>query len=129
MDSRTHRRLGLAAAAVVHVVAPGCAIHYYDPKTQTEHVWGFGHMAIKVSTPNEGVRAIVRGVDTVGVGIGSLPGHGYIAAGWQSVRRMEIVEESTAVRLEWPTADFFSVRVGSEFPGFITDEARQEAPR
>ena len=131
MHSRTHRRVGLAAA-ILGGVGPGCAIHYYDPKTQTEHLWGFGHMAMKVSEPSEGVRAVVRGVDTIGLGVGSLPGHGYLAAGWQSVRRLEIVDENTAVRLEWPTADFFNVRVGSQFPRANdehsrTDEEGQEA--
>lgn len=123
MECRTHRRLGLVAAALGGGLLPGCAIHYYDPKTQTEHLWGFGHMAMKVSAPQEGVRAVVRGVDTLGLGVGSLPGHGYFAAGWQSVRRLEIVDEHTAVRLEWPAADFFNVRVGSEFPHVVTRES------
>ena len=48
----------------------GCAIHYFDSETGTEHIWGFGHMQMKVSASNEGVRAIVRGTETVGVAIG-----------------------------------------------------------
>ncbi len=39
----------------------GCAVHYYDPKTGAEHIWGVGHLVMKVSAPNEGVRAVVSG--------------------------------------------------------------------
>ncbi|MGH7773247.1 MAG: hypothetical protein ACREQA_13555 [Candidatus Binatia bacterium] len=29
-------------------VLAGCAVHYLDPDTGAEHVWGFGHLVMKV---------------------------------------------------------------------------------
>lgn len=110
--------MALAAASL-----QACAIHYYDGATQTEHIWGFGHMAMKVSEPREGVRAIVRGVDTLGIGVGSISGQSYVIAGWQSVRRLEVVGERTQARLEWPNSDFFAIRVGNQPPHGIAEQA------
>lgn len=94
----------------------GCAIHYFDPETGTEHLWGIGHMRMKAAAPNEGLKALVRGTETMGVGLGSIDGQGYLTLGWQRRQRLDILDENTAIRLEWPDSDFFSVRVGSEFP-------------
>ena len=96
----------------------GCAIHYFDSETGTEHIWGFGHMQMKVSPPNEGVRAIVRGTETVGVAVGVGEDESYALLGWQKLSNLYIVDSDTAVRLEWPSSDLFEVRVGTEFPFF-----------
>ncbi len=95
----------------------GCAIHYFDSETGTEHLWGFGHMQMKVSPPTEGVQAVVRGTDVLGLSIGSADQQVYFTAGWHRVHRLDVIAESTAVRLEWPSADFAEVRVGTAFPG------------
>ena len=41
-------------------LSAGCAVHYFDEATGTEHNWGFGHLKIKVAPPDEGLRALVR---------------------------------------------------------------------
>ncbi len=94
----------------------GCAIHYFDPKTGTEHLWGFGHMKMKIGLPNEGLQAVVRGTDVLGISVGSTDRQSYLTAGWHHLQRLDVVTESTAVRFEWPNSDFACVRVGSEFP-------------
>ncbi|MEE9129803.1 MAG: hypothetical protein V3T84_07265 [Phycisphaerales bacterium] len=99
------------------LLSGGCAIHYFDSETGTEHIWGFGHMQMKVSPPNEGVQAVVRGTDVLGLSIGSADQQVYFTAGWHRVQRLDVIAESTAVRLEWPSADFAEVRVGTAFPG------------
>lgn len=106
----------------------GCAIHYFDPETGTEHLWGIGHMRMKVGEANEGVRAIVAGTDTLGVAVGSAAYDRYIALGWQRLSRLQVVGEDTAVRLEWPTSDLFSVRVGSELPDLHRDSGQKQGP-
>ena len=101
------------------VCSSGCAIHYFDPETGTEHLWGFGHMQMKVSPPNEGVQAVVTGVETLGLAIGDTPWEGYVSLGYHRLERLQIIEESTAIRLEWsswPNKDFTRVKVGTEFP-------------
>lgn len=102
--------------------ASGCAIHYYDPETGAEHIWGFGHLVMKASAPKEGHRAIVRGTDTIGFSAGNLGGQGYLTLGWQNQRMITIVSESTAISLEWPDSDFLRVRVGSDWPSRARNE-------
>lgn len=106
-----------ALIALFVLLCGGCAIHYFDPETGTEHLWGFGHMKMKVSPPTEGVQAVVRGTDVLGLSIGSADQQVYLTAGWHRVQRLDVIAESTAVRLEWPSADFVEVRVGTAFPG------------
>jgi hypothetical protein len=102
----------------------GCAIHYYDSETGTYHLFGFGHMRMRISEPNEGVRAVVSGTESAGLAFGSGPEDGFLVLGWQKSSRLSAIDENTAVRLEWPTADVFQVRVGSEFP-FTPEEVPQ----
>jgi hypothetical protein len=106
------------ALVVLVLIFPlnGCAIHYYDSETGTEHLWGIGHMRMKIGEPKERVRAVFAGTDTLGMAAGSAAYDRYIAVGWQRFTRLQVVDEDTAVRLEWPTTDLFSVRVGSDVP-------------
>ena len=90
----------------------GCAVHYYDKQTGTEHLWGFGHMRTKVSPANEHVRSLVTGVQTVGVGIGIGQEDYSIAVGMSERLRLTVADD-TAVRLDWPDHDFFKVQVGT----------------
>lgn len=117
-NSQTRVCLAVRVALLTALV-PGCAIHYFDQKTGTEHLWGIGHMKVKVSQPSEGLQAVVRGVDVIGVGGGRVADEGYLALGWQSQQRMDILNEDTSIRLEWCGSDFANVRVGSEFPDFM----------
>ena len=94
----------------------GCAIHYYDSDTQTEHVWGVGHMMLKASVPKEGLKATVRGTVLSGVSIGLADQGGYLTLGYEKRQLMEIIDKDTAVRLEWPRGDLLNLRVGSEWP-------------
>ena len=105
----------------------GCAIHYFDPTTGTEHLWGFGHMKMKVAAPNEGLQALVRETQTLGLAVGSLEAQSYLSLGIQRKRRLEVIDENTAIRFEWPNSDFFSVRVGSEFPTIFSPRQADKA--
>ena len=95
--------------------AGGCAVHYFDTKTGTEHLWGFGHMKMKAAPPNEGVQAVVKGTETLGCDIGGGQAEYHVGLGWD-YRRLIIISSNASVRLEWPNADFFNVRVGTNFP-------------
>jgi len=103
----------------------GCALHYYDAKTGTEHLWGFGHMKLKAAPPAEGVRAVVKGTESLGLDIGAGQDDYRIAVGWHS-RRQIVVSSNTTVRLEWPNGDFFNVRVGS-LPPFVTNSIASDS--
>ncbi len=90
----------------------GCGVHYYDHDVGIEHVWGIGHLKMKVAVPTEGVRATVAGVQLVGVGIG-VGQTNYIQIGWSDRRLLRVLNSSTCVRLDWPSNDMFSIRVGT----------------
>lgn len=74
-------------------------------------------MKMKLLEPSEGLQAVVHGTDVVGASIGKADKHGYFTIGWQRLEFIDVVRESTSIRLEWPTSDFINVRVGSNFPG------------
>jgi hypothetical protein len=97
----------------------GCAIHYYDKESATEHLWGFGHMKMNAGPPNEGVQAVVQGTETLGLNIGAGREDYQVGAGWGSRRRI-VVSSNASVRLEWPNSDFFNVRIGTR-PAFVTN--------
>lgn len=99
----------------------GCAVHYYDPKTGTEHLWGLGHMKMKAAPPNEGVLSLVKGTETLGFNLSAGREDYHLGVGWDYRRRI-VVSSNAAVRLEWPNGDFFNVRVGTA-PPFATNAA------
>ncbi len=103
------RLLALTAGATTQA---SCAIHYYDPATGTEHLWGFGHMAMRVHQPVNEPSAVVTGIDTLGLSLGTTRDSTHLAVGWHSIRRIEMPDNGL-LRLEWPSADFFAVRLGA----------------
>lgn len=103
-------------SAVVLVLFSGCAVHYYDKKTGAEHIFGFGHMVMKVSTPEDSHHAIVQGTDIVGFGIGKNRDGGYFSLGWDRRRKIEVIDENTTVDLFWPDSNFLNTRIGSSWP-------------
>lgn len=99
----------------------GCGVHYYDPDSGVDHVWGIGHLQMKLATPEEGVRAAVTGVQLIGFGIGAGRSDYYAQIGWRDARMLRVLQESTCVRLDWPTSDIFSIRVGT-VPPYAKDD-------
>src|SRR5882672_10117791 len=102
-------------------LSAGCAVHYYDKNTGTEHLWGFGHLKMKINSPNEGVQAVVKGIETLGFDIGAGQEEYYISLAWD-YRRQIMISSNTSVRLEWPNGNFFNVRVGT-IPPFVTNSS------
>jgi hypothetical protein len=100
----------------VILVYGGCAVQYYDPATQTDHLWGLGHFKMKVAPANEGVQAVVKGATVLGASVKIAPDDKHVVLGWDNTSQMIVMSEGASVRLEWPTNDPFSVRVGSRPP-------------
>lgn len=108
-------RLSLDRVFVLHllVLLPGCSVHYYDEDTGNEHLWGFGHMVMRVSEPNEGVQARVGQTRTLGLSAGHHPDASHMTLGWHNETRLYAINPETSVRFEWPDNRLFNVRVGS----------------
>lgn len=106
----------------------GCAIHYHDAKTGTEHVWGLAHVKMRVALI-EGPPglpaapapppAVATQVDTFGLGLhfgnGAPGADSGLSLGWDRRTRL-LAPDDTALSLEWPTSRLFDVRVGSAPP-------------
>jgi hypothetical protein len=105
--------------AILAALFTGCAVHYYDPRTGTEHLWGFGHMKMKSAPVDASATAVVSGVQTLGLSVGAGRDEAHITAGWDNRRRI-ILSTNASVSLLWPDEDFFNVRVGTT-PPFITN--------
>jgi hypothetical protein len=99
----------------------GCAVHYFDKQTGTEHLWGFGHLKMNAGPPSEGVQAVVKGTSTLGFNLATGSDDYGIGVGWDYRRRI-VISSNATVRLEWPNGDFFNIRVGTT-PPFATDAA------
>jgi len=112
---QTHT-LSMIACLVPIQMLSGCAIHSYDKKTGTEHVWGIGHVALRVIDENEGLQGVVRETEFVGLALSSCPEELFIGAGYNKQQRLHIIDADAQIRLEWPTADMLNIRIGSEFP-------------
>ena len=73
-------------------------------------------MKMKATKPNEGLQTVVHGTNLAGLSVGKADKQTYLTIGWNRLESIDILTESTSVRLEWPEGSLFNVRVGSEFP-------------
>jgi hypothetical protein len=96
-------------ALVCLVTSAGCAIHYYDKASGTEHLWGFGHMKMKVIPPNEGVQAVVKGTEMLGFNLATGQEDYHLGLGWDYRRRIEISSNAAV------PAAIFSMSVSGRF--------------
>jgi len=93
-----------------------CAVDYFDSQTGVEHVWGVGHLAMKIDRPYQGLKATGWRSDSIGLSLGeSEPGY-HFSLGWNSYQQIDVVDQNTQLCVAWPTATFYNVRVGSEPP-------------
>jgi hypothetical protein len=108
----------LSLAGIVSLVAAanlGCALHYYDARTSTEHVVGLGYLRMRVDpSPNE-PRAVVHGIGLLGASVGTTRGGAQLAVGWASESRVEILKDDTEICLEYPSG-LGDVRIGADAP-------------
>lgn len=95
----------------------GCAINYYDRETSTEHLWGFGHLQLKVIDPQCGTKAVVRGCETYGVAAGNLKNQSYLSIGVQRREWVDFLVEDAVVCMERPLdGGLFTLRLNNTWP-------------
>lgn len=132
------RHLAAAFLAAWTLSQAGCAIHYRDAKTGTEHVWGLAHVKMRAapSAPcppcaaSAAAPALATQVETLGFGLhlgtGAPGAESGLSLGWDRRTRLFLPEEGT-LSLEWPTSKLFDVRVGSA-PPFLAPAPVAPAP-
>lgn len=130
----TSRSGGLRSIGLLGAIAffgtSGCAVHYYDKQSGTEHLWGFGHLKMRAVPRHSdrppftnAVMAYATGTQTLGFSLGAGEDDAGVGAGWNSRSRLTIKAEDSSFYLIWPTnslwlprelKSFFNVRVGSD---------------
>ena len=123
-------RLGaLACLSPLAAALGGCALHFYDEATGTEHVWGLAHVKMRVQPSTEGVTALAQGSETLGFSAGRTAAGSHLALGWHDESRILVSPEDASLRFEWPTSDVFDVRVGAKPPFLqIKPQVTKEQP-
>jgi hypothetical protein len=99
----------------------GCAIDYFDARNGIEHVWGIGHIAMKVGPPNEGLKAVGRRTDSLGFSMGKGEVGYQLGLGWNSYQQIDVMDQNTQLCLAWPTGSLYNARVGSDAPPNMTE--------
>jgi hypothetical protein len=101
------------------LLSAGCALHYYDRKSGTEHVWGIGHLRMKAApVVGTNVESVISGASIAGVSLGVGREDYYLTAGWDYRRRV-VLGTNAALALEWPRADFYNLRIGTNPPFLV----------
>ena len=98
---------------------PGCAIHYYDANTSTQHVFGLSHIAMKV--PADQGQTVYSQTRSYGVSGGSSRGGGHFSVGFFEETMLDLAEDSSYC-FEWPDSTLFNIKVGSEPPNWLVGE-------
>ena len=114
----SHARLALRSAwrpgtfALIGILLSGCAIYYRDRDTGAEHIWGFGHLAVKTLPPNEGKQALVQRMTLTGIAVGMDNGSLGVSAGYDRRAPILIFDENAAITIErHPSNDFFNFKI------------------
>ncbi len=110
--------------AAIALAANGCAFHFYDKDTGTEHLWGFGHFRMK-APPKTGARPVVTGTHMLGLNLRAGRDNYGVGVGYDSQSRITMPADGGTLLLEWPAnfpglpremRDLFNVRVGTNLP-------------
>lgn len=91
-----------------------CAIYYRDRESGAEHIWGFGHLTMKVSAPYEEKQALIQRSSLTGIAAGMDNGALGISVGYDQREHILIYDENTAITIQRPPSnDFFFFKIGS----------------
>lgn len=109
----TARRVILGLLVLIMAMSIGCSVYYHDPKTGEDHLWGFGHLAMKTLPASGGTQAVATRATLTGVAVGVDQCTFAFSAGWDRRERIEFFGESVQLQLERPdNDDFFAIRLG-----------------
>lgn len=109
--------LNISILAITGFLLSSCAIYYRDHDTGAEHIWGFGHLAVKAIPPNDGKQALVQRMTLTGIAVGMDNGSLGVSAGWDRREHILIYDENAAITIQRPPSnDFFYFKVGTYPP-------------
>ena len=95
----------------------GCAIYYRDNATNSEHIWGFGHLAINYPVPSRpvtGKQAVIMRASLYGAAIGIDERNFGFSLGFDQREKIMIYDPNTILSIRRPFNDnAFLFRFGS----------------
>ena len=95
----------------------GCAVYYRDRDSGAEHIWGFGHLSMKVTPPLEEKQAIIQRTTLTGIAVGLDNGSFGLSVGWDQREHILIYDENTAISIQrHPSNDFNFFKIGTYPP-------------
>jgi hypothetical protein len=98
---------------IISITNSGCTVHYHDVSDNSDHVYGFGHLAMKVTTNGSKQIAVAKQVSTLGSELHAGDKIG-LSLGWSNEEEVRIFDKSTMISLEKPSgSSIFSSRVNN----------------
>ncbi|MEQ1816760.1 MAG: hypothetical protein ABL861_09935 [Nitrosomonas sp.] len=100
--------------SLICIILSGCAVYYRDRDSGIEHIWGFGHLSVKVTAPSEEKQAIIQRTTLTGVSTGLDNGSLGMSVGYDRREHIIIYDENTVITIQRPPSnDFFYFKIGS----------------
>ena len=94
-----------------------CAVYYRDRDSGAEHIWGFGHLSMKVVPPNEGKQALIQRTTLTGLAVGLDNGSLGLSVGWDQREHILVYDANTTISIQRPPSnDFFYFKIGTYPP-------------
>lgn len=107
----------ISAFLIIGLLLPSCAVYYRDRDSGAEHIWGFGHLSMKVVPPHEGKQAIVQRTTLTGIAVGLDNGSFGLSVGWDQREHILIYDDNTAISIQRPPSnDFVYFKIGTYPP-------------
>ncbi len=98
----------------ISLILSGCAVYYHDRVSGIEHIYGFGHLSMKVTPPREEKQAIIQRATMTGVAVGLDNGSLGMSVGYDQREHILIYDENVAITIKRPPSnDFFQFKVGT----------------
>jgi hypothetical protein len=119
-------RILTASVLGIAFLLSGCALHYYDRATGTDHLWGIGHLSMQTQTEQNKKIALIRGLETVGFVTGIGQDDSYFQTGWSRQQRLELLQPDAAIQIKKLSADFMTFKIEEySFPAHSSDTRKK----
>ncbi len=98
----------------ISLTLSSCAVYYHDRVSGVEHIFGFGHLSMKVTPPKEEKQAIIQRATMTGVAVGMDNGSLGMSVGYDQREHILIYDENVAITIKRPPSnDFFQFKIGT----------------
>lgn len=92
------------------LINQGCAVHYYDPQTGADHIWGVGHLAMKSASSSDAKQVLITQKTLAGVTFGFEGAFPSFNLGWNQSERITVHSKNTSLAIERPSNDYLQFK-------------------